>query len=99
MRIGIITIHRLTNFGTALQAFALQRYLQKNTNCHVEIIDYVFPNAFHKNKKTIIKRIRGWARLFLDYLFEKNIELIKDLKIFRIYILIYLKIHIQTYNR
>lgn len=51
MRIGIITIHRLTNFGTALQAFALQRYLQKNTNYHVEIIDYVFPNAFHKNKK------------------------------------------------
>lgn len=83
MRIGIITIHRLTNFGTALQAFALQRYLQKNTNCHVEIIDYVFPNAFHKNKKTIIKRIRGWARLFLDYLFEKKYRTNKRFKDFQ----------------
>ena len=83
MRIGIITIHRLTNFGTALQAFALQRYLQKNTNCYVEIIDYVFPNAFHKNKKTIIKRIRGCARIFLDYIFEKKYRTNKRFKDFQ----------------
>lgn len=83
MHIGIITIHRLTNFGTALQAFALQRYLQKNTNYHVEIIDYVFPNAFHKNKKTIIKRIRRWVRLFLDYLFEKRYRCNKKFKDFQ----------------
>lgn len=83
MRIGIITIHRIINFGTALQAFALQRYLQKTTNYQVEIIDYLFPNAFHKSKKTIIKIIRGWGRLFLDYLFEKRYITNKKFKEFQ----------------
>lgn len=83
MRIGIITIHKLTNFGTALQAFALQKYLQKATRDRIEIIDYVFPNAFHKNKKTIIKIIRGWARLILDYLFEKKYRCNKKFKEFQ----------------
>ena len=62
MRIGIITIHKLINFGTALQAFALQKYLQRTICNETEIIDYVFPNTFHKGKKTIIKIIRGWGR-------------------------------------
>lgn len=83
MRIGIITIHRLTNFGTALQAFALQKYLQKTTNYKIEIIDYVFPNTFHKEKKTKIKIIRGWARFVLDYLFEKKYRTNKRFKEFQ----------------
>ena len=72
MRIGIITIHRLINFGTALQAYALQHYLQKETGHQVEIIDYVFPNSFHKERKKLIKKIRGNIRLTLDYLFESK---------------------------
>lgn len=83
MRIGIITIHRLTNFGTALQAFALQRYLQKTTSYKTEIIDYIFPNTFHKDKKTIIKVIRGWARIVLDYLFEKKYKCKKKFREFQ----------------
>lgn len=83
MRIGIITIHRLVNFGTALQAYALQRYLQKTTVHQVEIIDYVFPNSFHKKPKTIIKRMRGYARLMLDYLFEKKHKYKKNFRRFQ----------------
>lgn len=74
MRIGIITIHRLINFGTALQAYALQKYLQKTTDHQIEIIDYVFPNSFHKKRKTFVKWLRGNVRLILDYLFEKKLE-------------------------
>jgi hypothetical protein len=46
-KIGIITIHRIYNYGSVLQAFALQTKIE-NLGCKVEIIDYVFPNAYHK---------------------------------------------------
>ena len=45
MKIGIITMHRVINYGSALQAFALQYELEKLGH-EVEIIDYIFP---HKN--------------------------------------------------
>lgn len=83
MRIGIITIHKLINFGTALQAFALQKYLQRTICNETEIIDYVFPNTFHKGKKTIIKIIRGWGRVLLDYLFEKKYRYNKRFRYFQ----------------
>ena len=51
MNIGIITMHRVQNYGSALQAYALVAYLQKLGH-HVETIDYVFPNSYHL-KKTI----------------------------------------------
>lgn len=74
MRIGIITIHKLANFGTALQAYALQHYLQKTTEHQIEIIDYNYPNSFHYEQKKLIKKIRGYVRILLDYIFEKKYE-------------------------
>lgn len=47
MKIGIITIHKVINFGSALQAYALQKYLQSSTNADVELIDYIYPNEYH----------------------------------------------------
>lgn len=44
--IGIITIHKINNYGSVLQAYALQRVCQE-MGYRVEIIDYQFPNAFH----------------------------------------------------
>jgi len=38
--VGILTIHAVYNYGAMLQAFALQTYISKNYECHVEIIDY-----------------------------------------------------------
>ncbi len=42
MKIGIITMHRVLNYGSALQAYALQRTLD-NMGYDNEIIDYEFP--------------------------------------------------------
>lgn len=74
MRVGIITIHKLINFGTALQAFALQKYLQNSKNYQVELIDYLYPNSFHKNKRTSIQKLRSKIRCLLNYLFEEEFE-------------------------
>ena len=39
MKIGIITFHRAENYGSALQAYALNRYLNEN-GFHAETIDF-----------------------------------------------------------
>ncbi len=60
LKAGIITIHKIKNYGSALQAFALQDFLERKIGWNVEIIDYKFPNAFHRSHryKGIKKRIR-----------------------------------------
>ena len=39
MRIGILTFHKVNNYGAVLQNFALQKVLS-NFGCEVETIDY-----------------------------------------------------------
>lgn len=64
MRIGIITFHSVTNYGAALQAYALQQVL-KQTGHKVEIINYspdaltsVYrPFSLYKYKKMSFKKI------------------------------------------
>lgn len=58
VRIGIITLHRVVNYGSALQAYALQEYIEENGLGEVEIIDYYFPNKFHKRKLSFMKWLR-----------------------------------------
>lgn len=48
--IGIITIHKINNYGSVLQAYALQKVCE-NLGYRTEIIDYDFPNKFHQNNK------------------------------------------------
>ena len=48
--IGIITIHKINNYGSVLQAYALQKVCI-DLGYKVEIIDYDFPNSFHLNNK------------------------------------------------
>ena len=48
--IGIITIHRIHNYGSVLQAYALQQVCER-LGYKVEIIDYVFPNAYQQGNK------------------------------------------------
>jgi hypothetical protein len=50
MKVGIITIHKINNYGSVLQAYALQRACEE-LGCEVEIIDYCFPNAYHTHNK------------------------------------------------
>ena len=42
MKIGIITMHRVPNFGSALQAYALQHKLFQH-GIDNKIIDYIYP--------------------------------------------------------
>lgn len=48
MKIGIITMHRVLNFGSALQAFALQQAIA-NLGGESEIIDYIYPRPEKKH--------------------------------------------------
>lgn len=60
MKIGIITLHRVRNYGSALQAFALQEYIEKEHLGEVELIDYIYPNQYHKTKQ----KFKTWLRNF-----------------------------------
>ena len=46
-RIGIITMHRVYNAGSALQAFALYQTI-KSLGFDCEVIDYQYPNRYHQ---------------------------------------------------
>ena len=48
--IGIITIHKINNYGSVFQAYALQKVCE-DLEFNVEIIDYNYPNAFHVPNK------------------------------------------------
>lgn len=52
--VGIITIHKINNYGSVLQAYALQKVFE-NMGCKVEIIDYNFPNEYHIQHQYTIK--------------------------------------------
>ncbi len=52
--IGIITIHKINNYGSVLQAYALQEVCHK-LGYTVEIIDYSFPNDFHNSKAPVFE--------------------------------------------
>ena len=49
-RVGIITIHKINNYGSVFQAYALQRACEE-LGYETEIIDYCFPNGFHANNR------------------------------------------------
>lgn len=48
--IGIITIHKINNYGSVFQAYALQ-VLCEEYGYKTEIIDYRFPNSFHQENR------------------------------------------------
>lgn len=48
--VGIITIHKINNYGSVLQAYALQKVCEE-LGYKAEIIDYDFPNEFHLDNK------------------------------------------------
>ena len=44
MKIAVITLHRVRNYGSSLQTLATQKALQRE-GCQVEIIDY-YPERY-----------------------------------------------------
>lgn len=47
MKIDVITLHRVYNYGSALQAYATQKFLEKK-GFEVQIIDYITPQRTKK---------------------------------------------------
>lgn len=45
-KVGIITVHRLSNWGSAMQGYALQRIV-RDLGYDSECIDYIYPNEWH----------------------------------------------------
>lgn len=54
MKIGILTFHRATNCGAALQAYALYKYIS-NINDETEMIDYIPNNMVRKNDSLVYR--------------------------------------------
>lgn len=52
--IGIITIHKINNYGSVLQAYALQKACEA-MGYKAEIIDYNFPNQAHSNNAYVVQ--------------------------------------------
>lgn len=63
-KVGIITMHRPVNYGSALQTYALQ-YIISKMGYECEIIDYRYPNELHLAKKN---RVLYLLQLVLSYL-------------------------------
>lgn len=81
MKIAIITLHRVYNYGSALQAYATQKVFKKTGN-EVVIIDYITPqrtkkkiffgSSAIKNKSGIKRIVYRFAKLGSLFLKEKT---------------------------
>lgn len=77
--VGIITIHKIFNYGSILQAYALYRIIE-DMGYNVEIIDYKFPNGFHTskslNKEDLkVKSTITWKQKLLKYFYAFDLLL------------------------
>lgn len=72
MKIGIITLHKVPNYGSALQAYALQCYLKRSTGADVELIDYRYPNKYHGNDINFFYKIKRNLRRLYYFILRKN---------------------------
>lgn len=76
MKIGILTMHRVINYGSALQAYALLHYIA-SLGHYVELINYKFPN---KPKLSFFQKILFFGKAILSGRFEKNLKFNKFYK-------------------
>ena len=55
-KIGIMTMHRIINYGSYLQAYALKKLIENISDAKVEFIDYEFGEVLvdSAGKKSII---------------------------------------------
>ncbi len=75
-KIGILTFHRSHNYGSALQSFALQKYINNHLHIETELIDFIPPN-YEKLYSIFVKNdsIRSLVRnivALISYRMKKN---------------------------
>jgi hypothetical protein len=74
--IGIITMHRVLNYGSALQSYALQYSIQKlGGSC--ELIDYYYPNI-NKSDDHRKYKLNDIAQLYYKYFMHKKERLFEE---------------------
>ena len=89
MKAGIITMHKVPNFGSHLQAYALQESVKK-LGYDTELIDYKYPNEYHiardkdlaKKKISLVRIIKFVFKLpitiFNRVIYTRQIKLFHD---------------------
>ena len=91
-KVGIITMHKVLNYGSALQAYATQYVLVKlGVSC--EIIDYIYPNEYHKKKRSIIAVLRSFLFELISGFAQKRKQ-----KLFDTFFKDYFKLSERSYN-
>ncbi len=74
-KIGIITQHRVNNWGSFLQAYATQIFFERLPDVRCEIIDYVYPNNFQSGHISPEKpTLRGLVVRLANKLHLSNIQ-------------------------
>lgn len=94
--IGIITIHKINNYGSVFQAYALQQVCE-NLGYRAEIIDYNFPNVQHSNNKyAVVEDTLPTEPKWIKLLFAK--DLLQQHKGIARFVAKYQHLSQQTYN-
>ena len=65
-QIGILTFCRYYNYGTALQAYALQHYVSQSFDCEAELVDYLERNEY-VGKKLLLTRIKRFPTYIKNF--------------------------------
>lgn len=67
-KVGILTMHRVLNNGSALQAYATQEFCRR-LGYDAELIDYVYPNEYHRKQRMSLKFVLlKFVRFFLHFI-------------------------------
>lgn len=86
--IGIISMQRIINYGSFLQAYGLKRLIEGQINCNVEFIDYQYEQSLVESdivRESVISKIKK-NRSVVKYLAKKKYfrdvekSLVDDLK-------------------
>ena len=56
-RVGILTMHKPINYGSALQAWATLKILEE-MGYEAELIDYIYPNKEHKRTISVLSKLK-----------------------------------------
>lgn len=73
-KIGVITMHKVWNFGSALQTYATQ-YIIESMGYECEIIDYTYPNIEHAAYQNTILPPKDLSLKEILHLFISKIKL------------------------
>lgn len=63
-KIGIMTMHKIHNYGSFLQAYGLKKIITENFNFKVEFVDYVYEKSLIKTKYNFFEKIKNNLNIF-----------------------------------